>query len=56
MRTESRGPHLFFEREDDTRPVKRDEEKWNRYIVIQRSETRMLAVPEEPTGLGSSLQ
>lgn len=56
MRTESRGPHLFFAREDDTRPVKRDEEKWNRYIVLRRSETRMVAIPEEPTGLGSSLQ
>ena len=56
MRTESRGPHLFFEREDDIRPVKRDEEKWNRYIVLQKSETRMVPVPEEPTGLSGSLQ
>jgi len=56
MRTESRGPHLFFEREEDTRPLGRDEEKWNRYVVLQRSETRLVPDPREPTGLGFSLQ
>jgi succinate dehydrogenase / fumarate reductase flavoprotein subunit len=56
MRTESRGPHLFFAGEEDTRPLGRDEEKWNRYVVLERSETRMVPEPREPTGLGFSLQ
>ena len=56
MRTESRGPHLFFAGEEDTRPLGRDEEKWNRYVVLQRSEDRLVPEPREPAGLGFSLQ
>jgi len=54
MRTESRGPHLFFKREEDVRPVTRDEEKLSKYIVLSRRYEGMNAVLEEPTGLSFS--
>ena len=52
MRAESRGPHLYFEREDDIRPAPRDDETWCKYIVLQKSDGRMTATPRKPTGLG----
>jgi len=55
MRTESRGPHLYFEREDDLRPAPRDDEKWCKYIVLQKRDGQMTATPRKPTGLSFSL-
>jgi succinate dehydrogenase / fumarate reductase flavoprotein subunit len=55
MRTESRGPHLFFEREDDVQAVRRDDENWCKYIVLQRSDGRLVATPQKPTGPSFSL-
>ena len=55
MRAESRGPHLFFEREDDVRPAKRDDKNWSKYIVLQRGDGRMAATPRKPAGLSFSL-
>ena len=38
MRTESRGPHLFFASASDPEPAPRDEAAWRRYIVIRKGE------------------
>lgn len=44
MRRESRGPHLFFDSDDDMVPLPRNDGNWCRYIVIrkgQESEMRL---------------
>ncbi len=41
IRTESRGPHLFFNSSDDLKPISRDDEKWQRYIVIKKEDSQM---------------
>ena len=56
MRTESRGPHLFFQREDDARPAKRDNENWSKYIVLKKGDRGVVAISRTPTGFSFSLQ
>jgi succinate dehydrogenase / fumarate reductase flavoprotein subunit len=41
IRTESRGPHLFFQSYDDITPIPRDYEGWKKYIVVKRENNRM---------------
>lgn len=38
MRRESRGPHLFFDSDDDIVPLARNDGNWCRYIVIRKGQ------------------
>ena len=49
-RPESRGPHLWFERDSDPEPKPRDE-AWNRYLVVRTCEGRISVEPRTPRAL-----
>ncbi len=56
LRTESRGPHLFFAAPSDPEPCPRDEERWRRYIVIRRAGDGSMEFETcEPVTTGNSL-
>ncbi|MFH1008059.1 MAG: FAD-binding protein [Candidatus Latescibacterota bacterium] len=48
MRTESRGPHLYFAHSDDEHPTPRDETAWQRYIVLRKGRDGMIAESRTP--------
>jgi succinate dehydrogenase / fumarate reductase flavoprotein subunit len=43
-RTESRGPHLYFESPDSISPLPRKDPEWQKYNVIQRGKDGKMAV------------
>lgn len=47
-RKESRGPHLFFDRFEDPRPMPTRDPGWRKYIVIQNQSGRMVLRKENP--------
>lgn len=47
-RKESRGPHLFFDRFEDPRPLPSCDPEWRKYIVIQNQSGRMVLRKENP--------
>jgi len=48
-RTESRGPHLYFESPDAIEPLPRRDPDWQKYLVIRRGEGgQMLVEPRRP--------
>jgi len=47
MRDESRGPHLYFAHADDDHPVPRNDERWQRTIVLRKGRDGM--IPEART-------
>lgn len=47
-RTESRGPHLMFAKWGDMEPIARDDEKWQRYIVLQKADGGIAAEVQVP--------
>ncbi len=48
LRDESRGPHLRFASPDAAEPIPRDDDRWQRYIVIQRGRDGAELRTEEP--------
>ena len=48
MRDESRGPHLYFAHPDDARPVPRNDEAWQRYIVLHKGRDGMILEARTP--------
>jgi succinate dehydrogenase / fumarate reductase flavoprotein subunit len=52
LRDESRGPHVRFERADDTVPVARDDTRWCRYIIIRKAAEGMRLEVRDPDGAG----
>jgi len=48
MRDESRGPHLIFAHPDDARPMPRNDEAWQRYIVLRKGRDGMILEPRTP--------
>ncbi|MFC1735356.1 FAD-binding protein [Candidatus Hydrogenedentota bacterium] len=52
MRKESRGPHLFFNSVDDAKPLPRDEENWNTYIVIKKTDEGLTTEVRKPATVG----
>jgi len=50
-RKESRGPHLFFNRFDDPRPLPSQDPKWRKYIVIQNRSGKMVLRKKAPVKL-----
>ncbi|MBM4339202.1 MAG: FAD-binding protein [Deltaproteobacteria bacterium] len=50
-RKESRGPHLFFNRFDDPRPLPSQDPKWRKYIVIQNRSGKMVLKKEKPVAI-----
>ena len=51
MRKESRGPHLFFGRFDDSGPLPIQDPKWRKYIVLQNRLGRMILKKQVPVKL-----
>ena len=48
-RTESRGPHLYFDSPDSIRPLPRKDPEWQKYLVIRRgTDGRMTIEPRRP--------
>jgi succinate dehydrogenase / fumarate reductase flavoprotein subunit len=51
-RTESRGPHLYFDSPDSIAPLPRRDPDWQRYLVLRRGTGGRLAIearqPVEP--------
>ncbi len=48
-RTESRGPHLYFESPDAIEPLPRRDPDWQKYLVIRRGEGgQMVVEPRRP--------
>ena len=51
-RTESRGPHLYFDSPDSIAPLPRRDPEWQRYLVLRRGTGGRLAIearkPVEP--------
>ncbi|MFO7698059.1 MAG: FAD-binding protein [Anaerolineae bacterium] len=47
-RDESRGPHLRFDSPASLEPLPRDDDRWRRYIVINRSDGGPVAITREP--------
>ncbi|MCD5391040.1 FAD-binding protein [candidate division NPL-UPA2 bacterium] len=54
LRDESRGPHLRFNRFEDSKPVSRNDDKWRRCIVIRKGRKGMEFEPKEPIPLRKS--
>lgn len=51
-REESRGPHLFFQEESDLVPLGRDQQKWQKYIVVKKDKTgKMKLERQQPVNL-----
>lgn len=51
LRDESRGPHLRFDRPDDTVPVARDDSRWCRYIIVKKAAIGMRLEVRDPDRL-----
>jgi succinate dehydrogenase/fumarate reductase flavoprotein subunit len=51
LRKESRGPHLFFSRFEDHRPMDTKDPEWKKYIVIRKEKGSMILEPRPPVGL-----
>lgn len=51
LRRESRGPHLFFERFEDLRPVSSKDPQWRKYIVIRKEGEKMMLMKRTPVPL-----
>ena len=51
LRDESRGPHLRFDRPDDTVPVARDDSRWCRYIIVKKAAEGMRLEVRDPDRL-----
>jgi len=51
-RDESRGPHLRFAHEGDMVPIPRDEERWQRYLILRRGAEGSLLEVREPITAG----
>ena len=47
-RVESRGPHLMFAEFGDLTPLPRDDEHWNKYIVLRQVDGQLVAELREP--------
>jgi len=47
LRKESRGPHLYFDKYNDLKPIKRKEE-WDKYIVIFKKNKKMVLKKRKP--------
>jgi succinate dehydrogenase / fumarate reductase flavoprotein subunit len=43
-RTESRGPHLYFDSPDSIRPLPRKDPEWQKYLVVRRGPRGHVAV------------
>jgi succinate dehydrogenase / fumarate reductase flavoprotein subunit len=52
LRDESRGPHLRFNRADETVPVARDDTRWCRYIIIKKVAEGIRLEVRDPDGAG----
>jgi succinate dehydrogenase/fumarate reductase flavoprotein subunit len=50
-RKESRGPHLFFARFDDPKPLPSDDPKWRKYIVLKNEKGKLLLKRKRPSPL-----
>ncbi len=51
LRKESRGPHLFFERFDDLKPVSSKDPEWRKYIVLRKEGEKMILMKRAPVPL-----
>jgi len=51
LRKESRGPHLFFSRFEDLKPMDIKDPEWQKYIVIRREKGKMVLEPRKPLGM-----
>jgi succinate dehydrogenase / fumarate reductase flavoprotein subunit len=51
IRKESRGPHLYFSNFEDAVPLPRDDELWQKYIIITKREEKMTLEIREPVRL-----
>lgn len=51
LRKESRGPHLFFEHFEDSRPVSSKDPHWRKYIVIRKEGEKMVFMKRTPVPL-----
>lgn len=51
FRKESRGPHLFFARFEDLKPLPSRDPEWRRYIVIQNQKSKMVLKKKNPAEL-----
>jgi len=51
LRKESRGPHLFFNRLEDSSPLPSQDPMWRKYIVIQNQKGKMVLKKKTPTGM-----
>ena len=47
-RKESRGCHLFFEKEGDLEPMPKDDAKFRRYFVLRRKNGKIILEPRVP--------
>jgi len=48
MRRESRGPHLYFRRFEDPEPLPRDDNLWQKYIIIRKGKENMEFILKKP--------
>ena len=47
-RTESRGPHLMFNKLGDLQPMGLDDERWRQYVVIRNENDRINYTERKP--------